>query len=137
LRARNGFARPQRRIARAYVGGWTRRRDRIYLYQMPTTKTVSIYEAKARFSELMKLVAEGEGVIITRAARPVAKISPLEKPKGRDRVPGRARDFSPKRKSTSCSRLYLLTFNGTSMAKATMTTHALRTSRCPIIIKTV
>jgi prevent-host-death family protein len=55
---------------------------------MAATKTVSINEAEAHLSELLELVEQGADVIIARAGQPIAKISALERPKPRDRVPG-------------------------------------------------
>jgi prevent-host-death family protein len=38
---------------------------------------VNIYEAKSRLSHLLKLVANGEEVIISNAGRPVARLVPF------------------------------------------------------------
>lgn len=38
---------------------------------------VSIAEAKNRFTEIIRAVEAGEGVIITRHGKPVAQIAPL------------------------------------------------------------
>jgi prevent-host-death family protein len=43
--------------------------------------TVSLTEAKTRMSQLLDSVEAGEEVIITRRGQPIARISPLEKPK--------------------------------------------------------
>ena len=40
--------------------------------------TLSTYEAKARFSEVMRLVREGRTVHISYHGRPVAEIRPIE-----------------------------------------------------------
>ena len=72
---------------------WTKGRTRINDYRMATTKTVNIHEAKTHFSKLLKRVERGEEVIIARSGTPVAKISALEKPKPRDRVPGTGKGF--------------------------------------------
>lgn len=40
---------------------------------------VSVAEAKAKLSELLKRVEEGESVTITRRGKPVAVLSPSEK----------------------------------------------------------
>ena len=37
-------------------------------------KTISSYDAKAQFSALLKTVAQGESVIVTRHGKPVAQI---------------------------------------------------------------
>lgn len=44
--------------------------------------TYSTYEAKARFSEVLRLVREGTAVTVTYRGNPVAEIRPLE-PKAR------------------------------------------------------
>ena len=42
---------------------------------------VNIHEAKTRLSELFERVQQGEAVIIAKAGKPIAQISPLlEKP---------------------------------------------------------
>lgn len=41
---------------------------------------VSIHEAKAKLSALLKAVADGEEIVITNRNRPVAKLVPIEKP---------------------------------------------------------
>lgn len=43
--------------------------------------SVSIAEAKARLSELVARVADGETVQITKRGKPVAQIAPIEKPR--------------------------------------------------------
>jgi prevent-host-death family protein len=51
--------------------------------------TVNIHEAKTHFSRLLRRVAGGEEIVITRAGEPVARLVPLEHPRrrelGRDR----------------------------------------------------
>ena len=42
-------------------------------------KTVGAYEAKTRFSELLREVETGETIIVTRHGLPVARLSPVEK----------------------------------------------------------
>ena len=44
-------------------------------------KTVSLAEAKAHLSELVSLASEGDTVQITRRGKPVAQITPIEKPR--------------------------------------------------------
>ena len=41
--------------------------------------TFSTYEAKARFSEVLRLVSSGTPVTVTRRGEPVAEIRPIEK----------------------------------------------------------
>jgi prevent-host-death family protein len=43
--------------------------------------TVNLAQAKANLSELIDKVEGGEGVIITRHGKPVARLSPIEQPK--------------------------------------------------------
>lgn len=40
-------------------------------------RAYSIYEAKARFSELIRRVREGESIVVTYRGEPVAEIQPL------------------------------------------------------------
>lgn len=42
-------------------------------------KTVNIYEAKTRLSQLVEEAASGEDVVIARAGRPVARLTRLQK----------------------------------------------------------
>lgn len=44
-------------------------------------RTISLAEAKAHLSELLNRVEAGEEIIITRHGRPVARVSPAERPK--------------------------------------------------------
>lgn len=46
----------------------------------PIMKTVPVYEAKTRFSELLAAVELGEQITITRRGRPVARIIAAEAP---------------------------------------------------------
>ena len=41
----------------------------------------STYEAKARFSEVMRQVREGKTVTVSYRGKPVAEIRPIEKPR--------------------------------------------------------
>ena len=50
-------------------------------WRMPHDRVYSTYEAKTRFSEVMRLVREGRSVIVTYQGEPVAEIRPLD-PKG-------------------------------------------------------
>jgi prevent-host-death family protein len=43
--------------------------------------TISLAEAKARLSELVTRAAQGETVQITKRGRPVAQITPIQRPK--------------------------------------------------------
>lgn len=44
--------------------------------------TYSTYEAKAKFSEILRLVREGKTVYVTYHGRTVAEIRPLSEPEG-------------------------------------------------------
>jgi prevent-host-death family protein len=44
-------------------------------------ETISLAEAKAHLSDLLNRVEAGEEIIITRHGRPVARVSPAERPK--------------------------------------------------------
>jgi prevent-host-death family protein len=43
---------------------------------------VSVAEAKAKFSELLKLAEAGEEITVTRHGKPIATIAAAENPKG-------------------------------------------------------
>ena len=49
--------------------------------------SVNVHEAKTNLSRLLKRVAAGEEIIISKAGKPMAKLSPLSKPQT-NRVPG-------------------------------------------------
>ena len=49
--------------------------------------SVNVHEAKTHLSRLLERVAAGEEIIISKAGKPMAKLSPLSKPQT-DRVPG-------------------------------------------------
>jgi len=49
---------------------------------------VNVHEAKTHLSRLLARVARGEDVVIARAGKPVARLVPVARPKGR-RVLGR------------------------------------------------
>jgi prevent-host-death family protein len=51
------------------------------------TRIVNIYEAKTNFSRLVELAAAGEEIVIARAGKPVARLTPLRDGKG-PRKPG-------------------------------------------------
>lgn len=52
--------------------------------------TVNVHEAKTHLSRLLARVAAGESIVIARAGRPIAVLSPVEQPAprrpGRDRI---------------------------------------------------
>lgn len=52
-------------------------------------KKVNVYEAKAKLSQLLQWVQEGEDVIISKAGKPVARLIPFQE--SRPRTPGRLR----------------------------------------------
>jgi prevent-host-death family protein len=52
-----------------------------FLVIRKTMVTVNLAQAKAKFSELIDKVEGGEGVIITRHGKPVARLAPIEQPK--------------------------------------------------------
>ncbi len=49
-------------------------------------KPVNIHEAKTRLSKLVERAEAGEEVVIARAGKPVAKLVPLAKARGRRRL---------------------------------------------------
>lgn len=53
-------------------------------------KTVNVHEAKTHFSKLLGRVEQGEEIVIARAGRPVARLSPIT-PASTKRVLGSAR----------------------------------------------
>ena len=54
---------------------------------MSTMKTVNMHEAKTHLSRLVDRVAKGEKIIIGKAGKPVALLSPYE-PDSSPRTPG-------------------------------------------------
>ena len=50
--------------------------------------TVNIHEAKTHFSKLLARVSTGEEIVIARAGKPVARLSPIVMAKSKKRVPG-------------------------------------------------
>jgi prevent-host-death family protein len=50
--------------------------------------TVNIHEAKTHFSKLLARVSAGEEVVIARAGKPVARLSPIVAVPSKKRVPG-------------------------------------------------
>ena len=49
--------------------------------------SVNVHEAKTHLSRLLERVAAGEEIIISKAGKPMAKLTPLSKPQI-NRVPG-------------------------------------------------
>lgn len=49
-------------------------------------KTVNVHEAKTHLSQLLRLVAGGEEVVIARSGRPVARLVPIDRPRGERRL---------------------------------------------------
>ena len=49
--------------------------------------SVNVHEAKTHLSRLLKRVAAGEEILISKAGKPMAKLTPLSKPQA-NRVPG-------------------------------------------------
>jgi prevent-host-death family protein len=52
-----------------------------FLVMRDRMATVNLAQAKANLSELIDRVESGEGVIITRHGKPVARLSAIEQPK--------------------------------------------------------
>jgi prevent-host-death family protein len=52
--------------------------------------TVNIHEAKTHFSRILRRVIMGEEIIIAKAGKPIAKVSPYTEGK-QERVPGQDR----------------------------------------------
>ena len=49
-------------------------------------RTVNIHEAKTHLSRLVEEVSEGEEIIIARAGKPVARLVPAKKVRGRRKL---------------------------------------------------
>jgi prevent-host-death family protein len=60
---------------------------------MNATKTVGAYEAKTHLPALLDFVARGREVVITKNARPMARLVPIEKPMPAKDVFDRLRAF--------------------------------------------
>jgi len=45
------------------------------------SRVYSTYEGKAKFSEILRRVREGERVLISYRGRPVAQVTPLDEPR--------------------------------------------------------
>ncbi|WP_043739112.1 type II toxin-antitoxin system Phd/YefM family antitoxin [Thioalkalivibrio nitratireducens] len=43
-------------------------------------ETVNVHEAKTHLSRLLERVAHGESIVIARAGRPMARLTPMEPP---------------------------------------------------------
>ena len=54
------------------------------------TTTVNVHEAKTHFSKLLERVRQGEEIIVAKAGKPIARLSPVAAGVAR-RVPGSAR----------------------------------------------
>ncbi len=52
--------------------------------------TVNIHDAKTHFSKLLSRVESGEEIVIAKAGKPVARLTPLVKKAGK-RLPGSAK----------------------------------------------
>lgn len=52
--------------------------------------TVNIHEAKTHLSAILKRVESGEDVVIAKAGKPIARVSPIPSPSGKRR-PGSAK----------------------------------------------
>ena len=50
--------------------------------------TVNIHEAKTHFSKLLARVSAGEEIVIARAGKPVARLTPIASSTPKKRVPG-------------------------------------------------
>lgn len=50
--------------------------------------TVNIHEAKTHFSKLLARVSAGEEIVIAKAGKPVARLTPILPPPSKKRVPG-------------------------------------------------
>ena len=55
--------------------------------------SVNVHEAKTHLSRLLERVAAGEEILISKAGKPMAKLTPLSKPQA-NRVPGRDKGVS-------------------------------------------
>lgn len=60
------------------------------LHQKKSKMTVNIHEAKTHLSQLLTRVLMGEEVIIAKAGKPIARVTPYSD-ESRNRVPGRDR----------------------------------------------
>jgi prevent-host-death family protein len=63
----------------------------MFLINYIVMKKVNIYEAKAKLSELIDRVAEGEVVVLSRRNVPVAELRPLPRPRRHKRPIGLAK----------------------------------------------
>lgn len=50
--------------------------------------TVSMHEAKAKLSELIDEVRQGQEIVIARAGKPAARLVPVQQPARPERKPG-------------------------------------------------
>ena len=51
-------------------------------------QTVNVHEAKTHFSKLLARVTAGEEIVIAKAGKPVARLSPILPVTSKKRVPG-------------------------------------------------
>ncbi len=51
-------------------------------------ETVNVHEAKTHLSRLLERVERGEEIVIARAGKPIAVLSPYVPPEAQPRVPG-------------------------------------------------
>jgi prevent-host-death family protein len=51
---------------------------------------INIHDAKTQFSRLLTRVSEGEEVIIAKAGKPIARLTPIEE-RPKKRIPGSAK----------------------------------------------
>jgi prevent-host-death family protein len=51
-------------------------------------QTVNVHEAKTHFSKLLARVSAGEEIVIAKAGKPVARLSPILPAASKKRVPG-------------------------------------------------
>ena len=50
--------------------------------------TINVHAAKTQFSKLLAKVSAGEEIIIAKAGKPVARLSPMKPQMNKKRVPG-------------------------------------------------
>src|SRR6185503_3941745 len=58
------------------------RLTRLTTISIMSRRSFSLYDAKARFSEIVRMVREGASVTVTLHGEPVAEIRPIEKESG-------------------------------------------------------
>jgi prevent-host-death family protein len=60
---------------------------------MKPSAPVNIHEAKTQFSKLLAKVARGQEVVIAKAGKPVARLTPYAPPKRKIAPPGSLKDM--------------------------------------------